>query len=351
MKAPRGAAAGLAALSLLAGTGHDLKAMIRDVPDIIRTSLAADTVGFFWSDEMGNMIDAYVERPYFLSAEVLHSCQIYQSERAGNWPTFAENVLAGPVCGYLIPYQTPDFYRSHHFHFTYANIGAHHILDAVVHDGTRPLGCYLLMRSEERGPFSPDEIAMARAIADATAIAFKAPAATPRSTRMFDAGFVVLGRDGAIAQYNLAAHQSLWMLARSGETPMIQSRDDSFEHLFGDYCADLIRDARLGIFRRRKVANRWGAFEFHAEPGQDDSLLVLFHHSRPAACHLATELLRLDLPPRRMTVAWHILHGRSRKEAARLCGISPETVNEHLDGLYDALGIRSVSELMMRFYS
>jgi DNA-binding CsgD family transcriptional regulator len=351
VKRSRGAASGLAALGLLMDTGHDLKAMIRDVPDIVRAALAVDTVGFFWSDEQGNMIDAYVERPYFLSAEVLHSCQTYQNARPGNWPTFTENVLAGPVCGYLIPYQTPDFYRSGHFEFTYANIDAHHILDAVVHDGARPLGCYLLMRAEDRGPFSPEEIAVARAVADATAAAFRAPAATRLSTRMFPAGFVVLDRGGALTQYNLAAHQSLWMLARGGETPMIQSRDDSFEHLFRDYCAELIGDARAGIFRRRKVANRWGAFELHVETGKDESLLVHFLHSRPAACHLAAELLRLEMPPRRMAVAWHILHGRSRKEAARLCGISPETVNEHVEGLYETLGLRSASELMMRFYS
>lgn len=332
-------------------SGSFLRAIVRDVPDIVRGILAVDTVGFFWSDAQGNMIDAYVERPYFLSAEVLHSCQIYQSEKPGNWPTFTENVLAGPVCGYLIPYQTPDFYRSHHFEFTYAHIGAHHILDAVVHDGSRPLGCYLFMRAADRGPFTADEMGLARAVADTTLAAFRTPSPAHPSTRLFPAGIAVLDRDGELLQHNLAAHQSLWMLARSGETPMIQTRDDSFEQLLREYCGELVGDARMGVFRRHKAANRWGTFEIQAEPGKDQSLLIHFHHSRPAACHLAVELLKLELPPRKMTVAWHILHGRSRKEAARLCGISPETVNEHLDGLYETLGVRSASELMLRFYA
>lgn len=118
------AASAMASLGMLAASGLGAKRIVRVLPDLIRRVLPVDTVGFFWSNAAGEMTDAYVENPIFLSAEVLLSCQLYQQEDPRNWPSFTENVLAGPVAGYLLPFQTEAFYGSQHFAFTYERIGA-----------------------------------------------------------------------------------------------------------------------------------------------------------------------------------------------------------------------------------
>jgi hypothetical protein len=206
-------AAMLTNIGMLAASGLPMRSFIRILPDLIRKIFQVDTMGFFWCTENGEMIDAYAEEPHFLSAEVLHSCQIFQEEKAGNWPSFKENVLAGSVVGYLLPYQTPEFYQSHHFKFTYDKINAHHILDAVVHDGTRPHGCFLLMRSRSAGPFSGHEIALAHDIANLMSLSFaRENAPSDRVSRQFETGLIVIDANDVVTYRNRTAHQSLWMI-------------------------------------------------------------------------------------------------------------------------------------------
>lgn len=308
-----------------------------------------DTVGFFWSRPDGAMIDAYVEKPYFLSAEVLLSCQDYQRLKPGNWPSFTENVMAGPVAGYLLPYQTDAFYASHHYAFTYERIGARHILDAVVWSQGAPAGCWLFMRSAEKGPFTAAEVETARLVAALTAPALAVTRVGAPSTRMFDAGLLVYAPDDTLIYHNIAAHQSLWMLARAGEQPLAAAESDSLEALARAYCTDLLREARKTGGCRRSVSNRWGDFAVSVHRGDEGAVALTFQQRRPLAAHLAHSLLEADVPPRRMMVAWHALNGLSRKENARLSGLSVDTVGEYLKALFAQFEVGSITELQARF--
>ncbi|MCS7058180.1 MAG: response regulator transcription factor [Meiothermus sp.] len=60
----------------------------------------------------------------------------------------------------------------------------------------------------------------------------------------------------------------------------------------------------------------------------------------------APELPRLS-PREQQVLAW-VAQGLSTKEMARLMGISPETVKDHLVGLYDKLGARNRVEALER---
>lgn len=340
-------ASALTAIGLLCASGVGLRALIRDLPDLIRRVLAVDTVGFFWSDAEGRMTDAYAEKPYFLSAEVLLSCQHFQEEDPNNWPSFTENVLAGPVTGYLLPYQTPAFYASHHYAFTYERIGARHVLDAVVHDGT-PRGSYLLMRAAERGPYSQDEIDTASALAMLTAIAFRVPTRPSVSTRLFHAGLIVFDVNDRVIFHNLRAHQSLWMLSPPEEAAF-NVREASFEAMAADLCRALVLEARDTGGHIKHVSNLWGDFEIQCEVGDEGAVAVRFLQRRPWAAHLAAALIEANLPARRLTVCWLALMGLSRKEIARLAEMSVDTVGEHLNALFARFGVSTVQEFTARF--
>jgi DNA-binding CsgD family transcriptional regulator len=341
-------AAALTAIGLLCASGVGLRAVIRDLPDLIRRVLSAETIGFFWSDDEGRMADAYVEKPYFLSPDVVLSCQRYREEDPHNWPSFTENVMAGPVTGYLLPYQTPAFYGSPHYAFTYERIGVRHVLDAVVHDGM-PRGCYLLMRSGARGAFTEQEIDTAGAIAALTAIAFRTNVSAPLSTRLFHAGLIVFDKDDRLVFRNLRAHQSLWMLARPDDEAMHEASEDSFDKLAARFCGDLVKEARRDSGLTRSISNSWGDFEILCELDGRGSAGLRFLQRRPLAAHLAAELLNLNLPPRRMTVCWLALMGLPRKEISRLADMSVDTVGEHLNALFAQFGVATVQELTARF--
>lgn len=340
----------LTALGLLCGAGIAARPIARDICDLVRAALPADTIGIFWSTTDGEMSDAFVEEPHFLSADVVLSCQRYQQEAEGNWPSFTENVLAGPVAGYLLPYQTPAFYRSAHFAKTYSRIGAHHILDAVVHDGAVPRACLLLMRGPDAVPFDEAEIALAHTIAALCLPAFEAPTRSQLATRPYDAGTIVTDAGGRMLFHDRIAHQSLWMLAPGGglvhEGPEPEV-GELLERRFGERIAE----ARAGGAAEWCEPCRWGDFAIRAEVSAEAVVAVRFTQGRPADAYLARRLHALDIPPRRMMVAWFLAHGLSRKLVADFTELSVDTVAEHAELLFQQLGVRSTPQLVARLWA
>ena len=340
----------LTALGLLCGAGIAARAIARDICDLVRAALPVDTIGIFWSNPAGEMTDAFVEEPYFLSADVVLSCQRYQEEAEDNWPSFTENVLAGPVAGYLLPYQTPAFYGSAHFARTYARIGAHHILDAVVHDGAVPRACLLLMRGPGAEPFADSEIALAGTVAALCLPAFAATDCSTAATRPHDAGTIVSAADGKLLFHDRMAHQSLWMLApggglvHDGPEPEL---GELLERRFGERVA-AARAEGLGEWRE---PCRWGDFAIRAERSAEGAVAVRFAQDRPADAYLARRLHALDIPPRRMMVAWFLAHGLARKEVALVTELSVDTVAEHAELLFHQLGVRSTPQLVARLWA
>jgi DNA-binding CsgD family transcriptional regulator len=338
----------LTAFGLLCAGSADYKLVVRDAVTLLRRILPADTIGFFWSDPEGNMIDAYVEKPALLSVETFLAHQLFIEADPRNWPTFNENVLAGPVAGYLLPYQTENFYASNMFAVSYERIGARHIMDAVAHDGRQPFGSYLFMRSPEEGPFSAGDVDLALTIAHLTTLAFRPRgAAVLDSSRLTDAGLIVIGEDGHVAFYNNEAFQSLWLAERSGLIPIVGGPEVGFEDLAERFCADFVAAARTGESLSRQISCRWGDFEIRSEPAGGATVIRMMQ-SRPFTYHIAAKLVEWDLPARRLTVCWLALMGLSRKEIAAHAGISVDTVGEHLEAVFKRLGVTTTLELLLR---
>ena len=116
-------------IGMLASSGINSHHVVRIVPMLLRKIMPIDIAGFCWSSAVGDMIDAYVETPYFLSAEILQSSMRFQNQSQGNWPSFKESVLRGPSAGYIQPFQNETFYSSEHFNNHYARINMRHLVD------------------------------------------------------------------------------------------------------------------------------------------------------------------------------------------------------------------------------
>ena len=295
------------------------------------------------------MQDAWCINPHFLNFKTLMSCVNYQASGTRTWPSFQENVLMGAVAGYLLPFQNARFYGSKHFQETYGVINVRHVLDVVLHDGSRPYGALLLMRSPQQGPFTPDERSFLETMIPIFNNAFTASctADTLYSEKNM-VGFALLDKKGKYKSMNEEARRIVWILTHTKPGAFADPDDPSLEQHIEQIVAKY--DARIKSGEALVVAldNRWGRFKlsFEREPKTQDTIVSL-HRSIPFSTHLAFKLAGLNLPPVRQMVAWLLAHNQSRNEIAQALGISAETATSHIKQIYKAVGISSSHGLLL----
>lgn len=337
-------------VGMFATSGLNSHYVMRTLPNLLRRLIPIDLAGYFWANADGEMVDAYVETPHFLRAEVVLSCLRFQQEAKGNWPSFQENVLAGPCVGYLQNYQTDAFYQSEHYKLVYEPIKIKHIIDVVIHDGNRPYGAFLLMRKSQSKPFSQTEKQFLSAIADLLVYAHTLPDAKGvHATRSYDAGMLMVTEAQEIAFCNLSAHQILWMLSRNPAIPMQLDNDDSLPTLVRTHCNNGVTRARLNGTYQENYSNHWGEFLllYEASPNKEN-VAVNMIQIQPYPCYLAHKIVTEDLTPMRLMVAWLLTEGDSRKEISRKLEITTDTVAEYIRSIFDHFKISSSTELIRK---
>ena len=295
------------------------------------------------------MQDAWCINPRFLNFKTLMSCLNYQASDTRTWPPFQENVRMGAVAGYLLPFQNARFYASQHFQETYGIINVRHILDVVLHDGTRPFGAFLLMRSPQQGPFTPDERSFLVKLIPILNNAFAAPyTADTQYSEKNMTGFALLDQNGKYKSMSEEARRIVWILTHTKAGSFAEPDDPSLEQHLEQIVAKY--DARIKSGETLQIAldNRWGRFRlgFEREPKTQD-MIVSLHRSIPFSSHLAFKLASLNLPPVRQMVAWLLAHNQSRNEIAQALGISAETATSHIKHIYKAVGISSSHGLLL----
>jgi len=310
---------------------------------LLKKFFKLNTCGFFWADQDGNMQDAWCLTPDFLSFKTLMNCLEYQASGTRTWPSFQENVLMGPKAGYLLPFQNERFYSSPHFHSTYHAINVRHILDVVLHDGIRPLGAFLMMRSAKQGSFTPDERSLMVKLIPILNQAFSTPNLedTEYAEREVT-GFALVCQDGKYKSMSEEASRMIWTLTHTQPGCFADPNDPSIElHLEG-----LIAKHKAQVKSGEKffvdINNRWGRFNiaFEQEPKTLDTILTL-RRKVPLPSQLAFSLAKFNFPPMRQIVAWLLAQNQSRKEIAAALNISVETVTSHIKHIYKAAGTSS----------
>jgi hypothetical protein len=306
--------------------------------------------GYFWSDTEGNMLDAWCSATDFLSFKTLMNCLEYQNSGDRTWPTFQENVLAGAVAGYLLPFQNERFYASPHFQLTYQAIGVRHILDVVLHDGSRPFGAFLLMRSAEQGPFTPDERKLLVKLIPIMNMAFSTPSAgETRYSEKALTGFALVGADGQCKSISEEARRIVWTLSHTQPGSFADPNDPSIEQHLEQLVARHVAQVQPGEKFSIDIDNRWGRFNLTLE--QESStrdIIVTLRRQIPLAAQLAFCLVKHNWPPMRQIVAWLLAQNQSRKEIAAALGLSIETVASHIKLIYQAVGAASSHGLLLK---
>jgi DNA-binding CsgD family transcriptional regulator len=339
-------------IGMLASSGINSHHVVRIVPMLLRKVMQIDIAAFCWSNATGDMIDAYAETPYFLSAEILQSSIRFQNQSKGNWPSFKENVMRGPCAGYILNFQNETFYNSEHYINHYSRINMRHLVDFVVHDGQRPYGAFLLMRSAEKGIFTSKDVELLKSVTSLLPNAFKTPIQIEVPTkRTYDLGIVMVDKQLKRKFCNLTAHQILWMMTRNSEIPMQFESDDDLDMLIQKNCKYGIKQA---IKHQQFTETRncyWGEFivkyMYDAELG---TVAINLQQMQPYPCHIAIKLSQESLSPSRLMITWLMLKGCVRKEIAKLLEIAEDTVAEHIQAIFKHFEVGSTVELVLKIY-
>lgn len=339
-------------IGMLASSGINSHHVVRIVPMLLRKIMPIDIAGFCWSNSTGDMIDAYAETPYFLSADILQSSMRFQNESKGNWLPFKENVMAGASAGNIQRFQNDTFYNSDHFINHYGRINMRHLVDFVVHDGSRPYGVFFLMRSAEKGAFTPKEVEVLKTVTTLLPNAFKTPIQTDVLTkRTYDLGIVIVDKKLNRKFCNLTAHQILWMMTRNSETPMQFDADDCLDNLIKQSCKHGIQQA---IKHQNFTETRncyWGEFIVKYNYDQElETIAINLQQMQPYPCHVAIKLSQEDLSPARLMITWLLLKGCVRKEIAKLLEIAEDTVAEHIQAIFKHFAVTSTVDLVLKVY-
>lgn len=339
-----------ATLGLLASSDLNPIQKIPDLCLLLQQFFKLTSCGFFWADEAGNMQDAWCLAPDLLSYNTLTSCQAYQASGTRAWPTFRENMLKGAVAGYLLPFQNERFYASNHYQSTYQAINVRHILDVVLHDGTRAFGAFLMMRSVEQGPFTPDERSLlVKLIPILNEAFFISSSSDIEYSERETIGFALLSQDGKYKSLSEEARRIVWTLTHCRVGSFADPNDPSIEQHLEGLVAQYAPRIQFGEKFVIEIQNRWGKFTlaFEQESKLRDTIVTL-RRRIPLSSQLAFYLARLNLPPARQMVAWLLAENHSRKEIATNLGISVETVTSHIKAIYKAVGTCSSHGLFLK---
>ena len=342
----------LTSIGMLASSGINSHHVVRIVPMLLRKIMPIDIAAFCWSNAAGDMIDAYAETPYFLSADILQSSIRFQNQSKGNWPSFKEIVLRGPSAGYILNFQNETFYNSDHFINHYGRINMRHLVDFVVHDGNQPYGAFLLMRSAEKGAFTAQEVEVLKTATSLLPNAFKTPIQSDIPTkRTYDLGIVVVNKNLNRQFCNLTAHQILWMMTRDYELPMQFDSDDHLDTLIKKNCSHGIKQAIKHQHFNETRHCYWGEFMVKYIYDQElQTVAINLQQMQPYPCHVGIKLSQENLSPAKLMITWLLLKGSVRKEIAKLLEIAEDTVAEHIQAIFKHFGVGSTVDLILKIY-
>ena len=141
-------------------------------------------------------------------------------------------------------------------------------------------------------------------------------------------GTVVLDRQGRIAWHSPQA--SVWLEWAFG----------SNGHVAGTWLqsAHAQRENRISVDKSTLIARYVG------EVGIGESMLVLHLESAGAAAEPGTSTQRLQdaaLTPRETEVLGWLAKGKTNRDIAQILGLSPRTVNKHLEHVFEKLGVET----------
>ena len=316
----------------------------------------SDRMHFAWSDQRGNVINGYYEKPDAVALDYFqHNHERYQTEFG---LTYRQTLLIGKPTGNLRSPFRAGFELTESYQRLYRALGLEHTLDGIVRNRSEPLGMICLLRRKGDPDFSAeDEENLAQTlpyIAHAISHEVKTPASFVESG---DAGLMVFDPAGELKYQSLKAKELCPYLLAENLTDGWHDGFNTHEMLIAQQA---LFDRVKHNFAARKlpvdppawtVANKWGEFQLQAYALRDShdepcSYGVILKKKVPVEVRLLQRVQEMPLSNKQCEVCFMLARGVETAEIATLLGITQTTLKDHIQTIYRKLGIRKREELL-----
>ncbi len=328
------------------------------VPQIIEELhriIPAERMHFAWTDDLGNIVNAFFEKPNLGALEYLKNNYLRIEEDVG--VSFRSTILFGKATGnFRWPYRA-GFEQTESYARLWRALNLRYAIDGVLRDSFRPFGQIVLFRSDNEPDFSAsDEEALTQALPYLTH-AISGPHKTPDAfVETGESGLIVFDAAGEVS-YQSQRAKELCVYAMHEQIPVgldvgynAQEADTKLSGLY-----DRVKRAYEAEDRNSEpplwsIKNVWGEFQVRAyllggSNGTVDSYGVTIEKKIPVEVKILQKVKELPLSNKQREVCFLLLRGASTESIAMMLGVSASTLKEYTKTVYKKVGVSNRAEL------
>lgn len=330
--------------------------LVPQILEEIHRIIPSERIHFAWTDDVGNIVNAYFEKPDPVALGWLRQNQRQFEEELGISVTQA--ILFGKLTGnFRWPFrkgaeQTESYERM----FRAQNI--QYCLDGVLRDRDRPLGQIVLFRQPGDGDFNGDEERILARSLPYIAHAISSPVKTPESfVETGDSGLMVFDATGKLS-YQSRLAKELCIYALHERIPVgynegldVHTVELGLQGLFQQVVDNFDAAISPASPPAWTLKNKWGEFQIRAYALQETaggarSFGVTVEKKIPTEVRMLQKIKAMTLSNKQREVCFHLARGLDTEAVANLLGISRTTLKEHTQTIYRKLGVNRREELV-----
>lgn len=311
---------------------------------------------FAWTDDVGNIVNAYFEKPDPVLLDWLRHNQHRFEEEIGI--SVRQAILFGKVTGnFRWPFRK-GAEASESYDRMFRAQGIQFCLDGVLRDRDRPLGQIVMFRQPKDGDFNGEEERVLAHTLPYIAHAISSPVKTPETfVETGDSGLMVFDANGRIT-YQSHLAKELCVYALHERIPVghdigldIRVVEAGLRSLFQQVLANFSDSDAAVSPPAWTLKNKWGEFQVRAyalqeAAGATRSYGVTVEKKIPAAVLMLKKIKQMPLSNRQREVCFHLARGVGNEDIATMLGISATTLKEHTQAIYRKLAIEKREDLI-----
>jgi DNA-binding CsgD family transcriptional regulator len=273
--------------------------------------------------------------------------------------------LCEPVCSTR---DFPDFHQTRYWKICFAGRGLHDYIAAAITRTVTSFSSWGVIGSETRGPFTDEDIELARLLSPHIKRAVeisgvigrqKVEAGTLRSAlEALATPALIIEPDGAILFRNRAADTELaaQQVLREHRGRLMAVTPDA-QRLLGSLASPLIGKAQTGLdaflvdAAGRTLHVTWAGLERAGDEVGSPILLLLREPEAALTTPLASAAFLYRLTTAEIQVLGQILQGHALTDVADILGLARSTVKTHLEAIYRKTQTNRQAELVSRIMS
>ena len=322
----------------------------------MRGIIPADRVHFGWTDELGNIVNAYFEKPDASALDYLRNNQ-QRFEREIGISVRSAILFGKPTGNFRWPYRE-GFEQTESYAHLFGALGLHYSLDGVIRDRFRPYGQVVMFRRNDEGDFTAAEEASLAQTLPYITHALSGPKRTPESfVETGDSGLMVFDSRGRLTYQSRQARE-LCVYALHEQIPVgvdVGLSLHDMEARLSELFAQVVRIHEAPEAASNppmwSLKNRWGEFQLRAYVLQSEergacSYGVTVERKIPLEVRILQKVKELPLSNKQREVCFLLLRGIDNEQIAAMLGIGRTTLKDHTQAIYRKLGVAKREDLL-----